>query len=43
MRDLLYLMLNSHHLYEIWNRREYFSDIYDALLRLSEMVMSNRK
>lgn len=43
MRDLLYRMLNSHHLYEIWNRREYFSDIYDALLKLSEMVMSNRE
>ncbi len=43
MRDLLYRMLNSHHLNEIKNRREYFSDIYDHLLKLSEMVMSNRE
>lgn len=43
MRDLLYRMLNSHHLSGIRNRREYFSDIYDHLLKLSEMVMSNRE
>ncbi|WP_404459486.1 magnesium/cobalt transporter CorA [Oceanobacillus kapialis] len=43
MRDLLYRMLNSHHLVEIKNRREYFSDIYDHLLKLAEMVMSNRE
>jgi magnesium transporter len=43
MRDLLYRMLNSHHLNGIIARREYFSDIYDHLLKLSEMVMSNRE
>ncbi|RNF39655.1 magnesium/cobalt transporter CorA [Planococcus salinus] len=43
MRDLLYRMLNSHHLNEVQDRREYFSDIYDHLLKLSEMVMSNRE
>lgn len=43
MRDLLYRMLNSHHLKGISARREYFSDIYDHLLKLSEMVMSNRE
>ena len=43
MRDLLYRMLNSQHLIEIRDRREYFSDIYDHLLKLSEMVMSNRE
>ncbi|WP_174731836.1 magnesium/cobalt transporter CorA [Mesobacillus harenae] len=43
MRDLLYRMLNSHHLDGINERREYFSDIYDHLLKLSEMVMSNRE
>jgi len=43
MRDLLYRMLNSHHLKGINARREYFSDIYDHLLKLSEMVMSNRE
>jgi magnesium transporter len=42
MRDLLYRMLNSHHLSGIRERKEYFSDIYDHLLKLSEMVMSNR-
>lgn len=43
MRDLLYRMLNSHHLNGVKERREYFSDIYDHLLKLSEMVMSNRE
>lgn len=45
MRDLLYRMLNSHHLNlnRIGDRREYFSNIHDHLLKLSEMVMSNRE
>ncbi|MEO4052694.1 magnesium/cobalt transporter CorA [Solibacillus sp. CAU 1738] len=43
MRDLLYRMLNSQHLNRIVERREYFSDIYDHLLKLSEMVASNRE
>jgi magnesium transporter len=43
MRDLLYRMLNSHHLDRINERKEYFSDIYDHLLKLSEMVDSNRE
>ena len=45
MRDLLYRMLNSHHLNlnRVGERREYFSDIYDHLLKLSEMVMNNRE
>jgi magnesium transporter len=43
MRDLLYRMLNSHHLKGIQDRKEYFSDIYDHLLKLSEMVDSNRE
>lgn len=43
MRDLLYRMLNSHHLSLISEKREYFSDIHDHLLKLSEMVMSNRE
>ncbi|MBS3681581.1 magnesium/cobalt transporter CorA [Ornithinibacillus massiliensis] len=41
MRDLLYRILNSHHL-EIQTHREFFVDIYDHLLKLSEMVDSNR-
>ncbi|WP_102345085.1 magnesium/cobalt transporter CorA [Bacillus sp. Marseille-P3661] len=43
MRDLLYRMLNSHHLQGILNRKVYFADIYDHLLKLSEMVESNRE
>lgn len=43
MRDLLYRMLNSHRLSGIMEKREYFSDIYDHLLKLSEMVMANRE
>ncbi|UOQ87510.1 magnesium/cobalt transporter CorA [Gracilibacillus salinarum] len=43
MRDLLYRMLNSQHLDGIREKREYYSDIYDHLLKLSEMVMSNRE
>ncbi|KGR91742.1 metal transporter [Ureibacillus massiliensis 4400831 = CIP 108448 = CCUG 49529] len=45
MRDLLYRMLNSHHLNlnRIEERKEYFNDIYDHLLKLSEMVMTNRE
>ncbi|USK86400.1 magnesium/cobalt transporter CorA [Peribacillus asahii] len=43
MRDLLYRMLNSHHLSGVKKRKEYFSDIYDHLLKLSEMVMTDRE
>lgn len=43
IRDLFYRMLNSHHLEGIRERREYFVDIYDHLLKLSEMVSSNRE
>jgi len=43
MRDLLYRMLNSQHLEGIKRRVPYFSDIYDHLLKLSEMVESNRE
>ncbi|MEQ2526635.1 magnesium/cobalt transporter CorA [Bacillaceae bacterium CLA-AA-H227] len=43
MRDLLYRMLSSRHLQGITNRSAYFSDIYDHLLKLSDMVSSNRE
>jgi magnesium transporter len=43
MRDLLYRMLNSHHLEGIRKRKEYFGDIYDHLLKLSDMISSNRE
>ncbi|MBB6443444.1 magnesium/cobalt transporter CorA [Bacillus benzoevorans] len=43
MRDLVYRMLNSHRLPGIMNHREYFLDIYDHLLKLSEMIDANRE
>lgn len=45
MRDLLYRMLNSQHLNlnRVVERKEYFSNIYDHLLKLSEMVGANRE
>lgn len=43
MRDLLYRMLNSNHLEGVQERKEYFADIYDHLLKLSEMIDSNRE
>jgi magnesium transporter len=41
MRDLLYRILNSSHLKEFHEKKLYFDDIYDHLLKLSEMVESN--
>lgn len=41
MRDLLYRMLNSAHLSKVKERRVYFTDIYDHLLKLSELIESN--
>jgi magnesium transporter len=45
MRDLLYRILYSNHLKirEINDLYEYFSDIYDHLLRLTEKIDSNRE
>ncbi|GGM32151.1 putative metal ion transporter YfjQ [Paraliobacillus quinghaiensis] len=43
MRDLFYRMLNSSHLTGLKERRAYFTDVYDHLLKLSEMVASNRE
>ncbi|WP_330949304.1 magnesium/cobalt transporter CorA [Virgibacillus sp. MG-45] len=43
IRDLFYRILNSHHLEGIQERRAYFTDIYDHLLKLSEMIYSNRE
>lgn len=42
MRDLLYRMLNSNHLEEIKSKHVYFTDIYDHLLRLNEMIESSQ-
>ncbi|HIS27891.1 MAG TPA: magnesium/cobalt transporter CorA [Candidatus Avamphibacillus intestinigallinarum] len=43
IRDLFYRILYSHRLKGIEEHREYFADIYDHLLKLSEMINSNRE
>ncbi|MDY0393336.1 magnesium/cobalt transporter CorA [Virgibacillus halophilus] len=43
VRDLFYRIVNSHHLKGIQERREYFVDIYDHLLKISQLVDSNRE
>jgi magnesium transporter len=43
MRDLLYRIVNSDHLEEYKVQRVYFTDIYDHLLKLAEMIESNRE
>lgn len=41
MRDLVYRILNSNHLTDIEKKHVYFSDIYDHLLRLTDMIESS--
>lgn len=43
MRDLVYRILNSQRLPGIKGKIEYFSDIHDHLLKLSEMIEANRE
>lgn len=43
MRDLLYRIINSHHLEGFPGHPFYLSDIYDHLLKLSDMIESNRE
>jgi magnesium transporter len=43
MRELLYRMLNSERIIIPKEERVYFMDIYDHLLKLSEMIESNRE
>lgn len=43
MRDLVYRMLNSQRVAELFTNIEYFSDIHDHLLKLTEMVEANRE
>lgn len=43
MRDLIYRVLNSQRLSEVQGRKEYFSDIHDHLLKLTEMIEANRE
>lgn len=42
MRELVYRMLNSERLEEIAEHKAYFNDIYDHLLRLTEIIESSR-
>lgn len=43
MRDLLYRILNSQRLTSIQGKIVYFSDIYDHLLKLTEMIEASRE
>ncbi|MDP4084344.1 MAG: magnesium/cobalt transporter CorA [Bacillota bacterium] len=43
MRDLVYRIINSQRLQGIQRKIEYFSDIHDHLLKLTEMIEANRE
>jgi magnesium transporter len=43
MRDLVYRVINSQRLAGIQGKVEYFSDIHDHLLKLTEMIEANRE
>ncbi|MBU3144485.1 magnesium/cobalt transporter CorA [Clostridium sp. CF012] len=43
MRDLLYRVLNSQRLIGFHEHKLYFSDIHDHLVKLSDMITSNRE
>lgn len=43
MRDLLYRMNNANHLKEILGNHIYFINIYDHLLKLTDMIEENRE
>ena len=43
MKELLYRILNSEHLQDFRNSKKYFNDIYDHLLKLSDIIESNRE
>ncbi|ANE45953.1 metal transporter [Paenibacillus swuensis] len=43
MRDLLYRVVNSQRIEGLKSQMVYFQDIYDHLLKLSEMIESNRE
>ncbi len=43
MRELLYRIVNSERIQGIGTFRAYFTDIYDHLLKLSDMIESNRE
>ncbi|MCA0983697.1 magnesium/cobalt transporter CorA [Halobacillus yeomjeoni] len=43
MRDLLYRVMNTHHLDGVRERKEYFADIHDHLIKVADMIASNRE
>ncbi len=43
MRDLLYRLINSSHIEGVDIQKVYFTDIHDHLLKLSDMIDSNRE
>ena len=43
MKELLYRMLSSEHLENFKDKKRHFSDIYDHLLKLSDIIESNRE
>lgn len=43
MKELFYRILNSEHLEEFRNSKRYFNDIYDHLLKLSDIIEINRE
>ena len=43
MKELLYRIINSKHLEGFHENEHYFNDIYDHLLRLSDIIESNRE
>lgn len=43
MRDLTYRIINSNRLNGVQGRMEYFADIHDHLLKLSEMIEASRE
>lgn len=43
MRDLMYRILNSQHIQGEMEPRAYFADVYDHLLKLSEMIETDRE
>lgn len=43
MRDLVYRIINSSRLEELQDKAEYFSDIHDHLLKLTEMIEASRE
>ena len=43
MRDLLYRIINSEKLIGFHEHKLYFSDIHDHLVKLSDMIVSNRE